>query len=395
LRESRGSHHDAASLFETLQSSFPAYEHADEALWRAGLAYYQAGNIAQAITTWEALQRSYKRSDYRTKALYWLGKVGSAPASSAQQGYWEQLTDLFGGNYYALRVQQIEHGTSITATRLVTEAIEPPTWSTEEYEAAVSPWLARWTDVPTGTSLVTLAPAITRRNELQRGEAFLSAGLRVEALGAYNDLLAWAWNEPVALAQLAPYFRRQGFHGLAARCAVRVAGLRPGQTIHDSPKVLRQLAYPLAYADLLSREAQARGLDPLLLAALVRQESLFEPVAESYAGARGLGQVMPATGEGIARSLDMAEFVLADLYRPWVSLRFAAFYLGAQMKRFDNQLLVALAAYNGGPGNTLRWLEGSGQDVDLFVEVITASQSRIYLQRVYEQYIIYEELYRS
>ncbi|MFN2225370.1 MAG: lytic transglycosylase domain-containing protein, partial [Anaerolineae bacterium] len=132
-----------------------------------------------------------------------------------------------------------------------------------------------------------------------------------------------------------------------------------------------------------------------LLAALVRQESLFEPAAESYAGARGLGQVMPATGEGIARSLDLEGFVLDDLYRPMISIEFGAFYLAAQMKRFDGQLLIALAAYNGGPGNTLHWLELAGDgDLDFFVEVITANQSRVYLQSVYEQYLIYEGLYR-
>jgi soluble lytic murein transglycosylase len=150
------------------------------------------------------------------------------------------------------------------------------------------------------------------------------------------------------------------------------------------------------YADLLSAEAGNRGLDPLLMAALIRQESLFEPSAESYAGARGLGQVMPATGQGIANGLGLEGFVLDDLYRPSVSIRFGAFYLAVQMRRFNDQILVALAAYNGGPGNTLRWLESAASDdLDLFVEVITATQSRLYLQRVYEQYLIYEKLYRT
>jgi soluble lytic murein transglycosylase-like protein len=69
------------------------------------------------------------------------------------------------------------------------------------------------------------------------------------------------------------------------------------------------------------------------------------------------------------------------------------------MNRFDDQILVALAAYNGGPGNTLRWLEAAGDDVpidlDLFVESITSSQSQRYLRRVYETYLTYERLYRS
>ncbi len=131
-----------------------------------------------------------------------------------------------------------------------------------------------------------------------------------------------------------------------------------------------------------------------MLAALIRQESLFEPAAESWAGARGLGQVMPATGEAIAQALSVAGFTVDDLYRPSTSLRFAAYYLASQLERFDDQILVALAAYNGGPGNALQWLEAGGDDLDLFVEVITAVQSRLYLQGVYEQYIVYEQLYR-
>jgi soluble lytic murein transglycosylase len=203
-----------------------------------------------------------------------------------------------------------------------------------------------------------------------------------------------AWDNPVTLAQLAIYFQEKGLTGLAARSASRLASLWQGGNILTSPEALQRLAYPLAYADLLSAEAQEQDLDPLLLAALVRQESLFEPVAESYAGARGLGQVMPATGQGIAKNLGMEDFVLDDLYRPSVSLKFGAYYLAVQLGRFDDRILVALAAYNGGPGNTLRWLEAGGDDFDLFVEVITAAQSRLYLQRVYQHYLVYEALYR-
>ena len=151
----------------------------------------------------------------------------------------------------------------------------------------------------------------------------------------------------------------------------------------------------MPYSDLLSAEAASRKLDPLLLAALIRQESLFEPVAESWVGARGLGQVMPATGQGIAQALGIEDFDIEDLYRPATSLRFAAYYLASQLAAFDDEILVALAAYNGGPGNTLYWLEAGGEDLDLFIEVIGAVESRLYLQNVYRQYLTYERLYRS
>jgi soluble lytic murein transglycosylase len=347
------------------------------------------------VADWQALLDKYPASAYRPKTLYWLGKLEMAEGSQEEGEYWDRLAVAAPGTYYALRVEQTRSADSLTSARLITEAVEPPSWDAAEAEAQILPWLRGWTLVPTDTNLTTLPLTLTQRLDFRRGEALLAVGLRREALDAFDGVRAAAWEDPVALAQLSLDFRERGLHGLAARTAYRLAGLWPKGDVQAAPLALQRLAYPLIYADLLSAEAQEQGLDPLLLAALVRQESLFEPVAESYAGARGLGQVMPATGEGIARNLEMDDFVLDDLYRPWVSIRFGAYYLGLQLGRFDDQILIALAAYNGGPGNTLRWLEAGGDDLDLFVEVITAAQSRIYLQHVYEQYLIYEALYRS
>lgn len=395
LREGEGAWAEAAKLYEDVQATFPAFEDADEALWRAGLAWYRTGDQEKAIVDWQALLDKYPASPYRTKGFYWLGKLGAKDGSDGYVDYWTQLVAAEPHSYYALRVEQARGGSSLTATRLITTAVESPSWDAARAEAEILPWLRSWTQVPTETVHLPLPVTITKRVDFQQGEALLAAGLRREALGAFDGVRAAAWQEPVTLAQLSLFFHDRGLHGLAARSAYRLAGLWPDGTIHEAPLELQRLAYPLVYADLLSAEARRNALDPLLLAALVRQESLFEPVAESYAGARGLGQVMPATGTGIARSLDIEDFVLDDLYRPSVSIRFGAHYLAVQMNRFDEQILVALAAYNGGPGNTLRWLESAGDDLDLLVEVITATQSRLYLQRVYEQYIIYEGLYRS
>lgn len=394
LREGERAFAGAAELYKKLQADFPGYENADEALWRAGLSHYQVGDLQEAADTWETLLEKYPKSAYRARTVYWLGKLDTVAGSQKASDYWDQLVSADPRAYYALRVKQIRSGESLTATRLITAAIEPPTWDADQAATEILAWLRGWTDVPTGTTLVTLPVKIIRRSDFQRGQALLSVGLRTEALSAFNSVRAAAWNEPVTLAQLAIFFREIGLHGLAARAAARQAVLWPGGSIHTAPLPIRHLAYPLAYTDLLSSEAQTRNLDPLLMAALIRQESLFEPAAQSYAGARGLGQVMPATGKGIATTLGMEDFVLDDLYRPWVSVRFGAFYLDVQMGRFDDQILISLAAYNGGPGNTLRWLEAGGDDLDLFVEVITATQSRHYLQKVYEQYIIYETLYR-
>lgn len=399
LRESEGALAGAARLYEELQATFPAFDDADQALWRAGLASYRASDRDRAIANWRALPDKYPHSDYRARALYWLGKLGATPPLPDTPGYWDRLVAADPHAYYALRVKQIRAGESLTLARPITATVEPPAWDAAAVRAEMLAWLSTWAKPPAGADLTTVPITLTRRLDFRRGQALLAVNLRHEAVAAFDGVRAAAWDDPLALAPLALFFHDQGLYGLAARCAARLAGLWPGGSLDDAPVAVRRLAYPLPYADLLSAQAQAYALDPLLLAALIRQESLFEPTAESYAGARGLGQVMPATGEGIARSLGLADFNLDDLYRPAISIRFGAYYLSVQMKRFDHQVLIALAAYNGGPGNTLRWLEaatakGSGPDLDLFVEGITAGQSRIYLQRVYEQYIVYEELYR-
>jgi soluble lytic murein transglycosylase len=395
LREDGDAYDEAAELYQNLQIDFPGYENADEALWRSGFSLYRIGAADEAIQVWQSLVDKYPDSPYYAKTLYWLGKLAAQGGFSSDDSHWDKLLAEAPDGYYALRVEQIRAGDSLTVTRLITDAVEPPVWDETQVETEILDWLRGWTDVPTGTVHLSLPEAVTRRRDFRRGEALLAAGLRREALGEFDSLRESAWRNPLRLAQLSIYFREKGLYGLSARAASRLVGLWPEGTMDKAPVELQRLAYPLAYADLLSSEASARNLDPLLLAALIRQESLFEPLAESYAGARGLGQVMPATGTGIANSLGFEDFVLDDLYRPHVSILFGAFYLKVQMDRFDNQVLVALAAYNGGPGNTLRWIEEGGEDLDFFVEVITATQSRLYLQRVYEQYLIYERLYRS
>jgi soluble lytic murein transglycosylase len=393
-RDGQGAFAEAGEMYEQVQASFPGFDQAQEALWRAGLAYYRAGELQNAAAAWQALLDKYPDTGYRASTLYWLGKLEPKPEDEPE-GWWDQLLATAPYDYHALRVQQIRSGESLTTTRLISMPIAAPTWDAGEYEAEILDWLQTWTEVPTDTHLIHLPSGLAERYDLRRGEALLAAGLRTEALASFDAVRTAVSEEPVAQAQLLAFFQEQALYGEAVRCAARLAALWPEGNLYRTPLVLQRLAYPLAYDDLLSAAAQKYNLDPLLLAALVRQESLFEKAAESYAGARGLGQVMPATGEGIARSLGMEDFELEDLYRPAVSIEFGAFYLSAQMKRFDNQLLVSLAAYNGGPGNTLRWLEATGDgDLDLFIEVITANQSRVYLRSVYQQYLVYEQLYR-
>jgi len=113
----------------------------------------------------------------------------------------------------------------------------------------------------------------------------------------------------------------------------------------------------------------------------------------SSAGALGLMQVIPPTGEGIAADLGITDFKESDLLIPEVSTRFGAHYLAGQLEGFGGNIGAALAAYNGGPGNAARWTETSGSDVDLLVETIDFEETRSYLELVLANYAFYRYVY--
>jgi soluble lytic murein transglycosylase len=160
------------------------------------------------------------------------------------------------------------------------------------------------------------------------------------------------------------------------------------------PPFVARLAYPTYYDDLIVDNAVRNDLDPLLVFAAVRQESLFEGFVTSYAGARGLMQVIPATGDLIAAQLGWPpDYESSDLYRPYVSVRFGTYYLAQQRVRFDGRDDVALAGYNGGPGNAELWLEAAGDDPDLFLELVAFSETRDYIRLIKEQLTVYQALY--
>jgi soluble lytic murein transglycosylase len=150
----------------------------------------------------------------------------------------------------------------------------------------------------------------------------------------------------------------------------------------------------LYYHDLIIAEAQRYGIDPLFMFSVIRQESLFEGFVRSTAGAHGLMQIIPATGEQIASELNWPPaYDSEDLYRPIVSVRFGSYYLDKNRDLLDGNLYAGLAAYNAGPGNAIAWRDLAGNDPDLLLEVIRFQETRDYIRLIYEIFSTYRNLY--
>jgi len=397
LLERTGDLEAAAAAYLDCHATYPDSDYGPSALFRSGLQSYQLGELVDAAVAWDTLAAIYPDSPYRPTALLWLGKLRLAQedneAASAAFGK-TSTADPVG--YYGLR-----------AADLAADPLSPPFpptpyapdqnadyRTTTDRQAEAEEWLAGWLELDTSTRLGEPGPGLAADPRLQRGLELWRLGHFEEAKRELEALRRATASDALAQYQLALLFRDVGLYRSSILCAGRVVYLSPVTTTLEAPAFIARLAYPTYYEDLVLQNSRRSDLSPLLIFALIRQESLFESLATSTASAHGLMQVIPPTGAQIAAELGWPpDYETADLYRPYVSLRFGTYYLTQQRDRFNGRLDVALAAYNGGPLRAERWLEGAGDDHDLFLELITLHEPRLYIQRIKEHFAVYQTLY--
>jgi soluble lytic murein transglycosylase len=154
--------------------------------------------------------------------------------------------------------------------------------------------------------------------------------------------------------------------------------------------------YPLAFWGLIQQKAQERELDPYLVLALIRQESLFDARARSPAAAVGLMQLIPPTAARVARQLGLAVPSQERLFEPEVNLILGTQYLKDLLERYSNNWPKALAAYNAGEAAVDRWeREIVTDDIEEFVEQIPYVETRGYVKLVLRNHRIYKRLYEQ
>jgi soluble lytic murein transglycosylase len=162
-----------------------------------------------------------------------------------------------------------------------------------------------------------------------------------------------------------------------------------------APRVMWELSYPRPYSDTVRAAAEAFEVDPLLIWAVMRQESRYDPEAVSYVGARGLMQVMPSTQTWIGEQWGetLSPGVAFD---PAVNIRMGAWFLSFLLDYFDGDLDLVIAAYNGGAASVERWLEDPQvADRADWLRWIGFGQTREYVQIVSLNYRVYRYLYQE
>jgi soluble lytic murein transglycosylase len=391
-----GKYTDAAKQYEATQATFPNGARASEALARAGVARIRQNDWNGAKVVLEKAVSAYPQGASRARAYYWLGKVAQQQGRAADaRALWLNAYRANPMDFYGLRGRDLaQNSVPVGIERANAKYTLPTTFAGERRR--MESWLREWAapeDPMEGRrpfySLSDLSDDIASSVAWQRMRLLCEVNLRAECKAELRALLART-NDPVTLYQLALALRDIGFYDLSLQTAYRVYTASPQRNLQDTPELLQRLVYPTPYAPLVVSEAQKNGFDPMLYYGLIWQESQFDPGGLSFAFAYGLTQVIPSTGQGIAAELKRPNFQVSDLYKPYVSLEFGAYYYGKTYKFLDKDFMMALAGYNGGPGNGAKW---KNADPDFSIENIDLSETRTYVRRVYQHYWFYRALY--
>ena len=158
-------------------------------------------------------------------------------------------------------------------------------------------------------------------------------------------------------------------------------------------QAVTELTLPLRYQDIIRQQANAKHLDPALVAAVIYAETKFDP-RPSPAGAQGLMQILPQTAEFLAHRSGATTFTTADLATPQVNIAYGSYYLRYLLDQYGGSTTLALAAYNGGEANVSHWrADARAQGHELTIGDIPFAETRAYVQRVLQKQSAYRNAY--
>jgi soluble lytic murein transglycosylase len=381
---------EAAPVFAQLNTEYPQSEWAADAAFHRGMVLYRSGDPTGAAFAWGAIATTTDDEEDRARAQFWQGRAQRDAGNAAGDETLRRLVEDAPGNFYALRAEVLlgDNDDDVKDVDVEDDDIDWDDIADYIEEAYAPPPGA----TPTATTQAT-SPSDDERWDL--ASELRAVGLRQQGEAIHRSLIDDTAAESDDLYQVTRRFHEEGHSGLAARAAATLIKKLHDDGHDDPPDDLLWVAYPQAFADLVQDAADEQDVSPLLLLALVRQESYYDPEAGSTAGALGLTQVIEGTGRAIADDLGVVGFTVDDLFRPRLSLRFGASYLADQLAQFDGNAYHALAAYNGGPGTSFNAIESAGDDLDLFVEDLEFDETRLYVKLVMENYARYRQLYEG
>jgi len=361
----------AAAYYQRVVDGFPNGPDTPSAQWRVAWTATMARqpNAAELL---EQHLRNYPGSSYDADALYWLGRLAEeAGAQPLARSYYEKLTGRYAQNYFGL----------LGAERL--HALGPGPTQASDVLGVIPPA----PDPPALDDKIPPAAATLKaRADALRSIAFDSSA-ELELRAAYA-----ATGEPRLLFEAAQEAAAAGQYGAAIVTVRQIYPQLESLSLADIPREVWLTAYALPFESTIRRWSRKNGLDPLLVAGLVRQESAFNPDALSVSDAVGLMQLLPKTARQVAHEQRL-RYSRTRLNDPDYNVRLGTAYFASLEKQFGS-VEAALAAYNAGADRVTSWTTGQAyHEPAEFVESIPFTQTRLYVQIITRNASIYRRLY--
>ncbi len=324
------------------------------AYWRGGFCLYMCGRGSVGDSLWQEGVELYPHSAWSDEMLYWRARYAAKCGNSALSiELLERCAEEHAWEFYGL----------LAARRLG-----------RQYISVEYPDIVLRADYITDTAV----------DMMMNGYGTLARSMLLDAktgdIGTRASVLSMMGEHGSTLTLLRRHDNEMRANG---------EGI-----LHDS---LLCFYFPSPYRALAEDVSEGMAFDAELLTGLMKQESYFNRWAGSPVGARGLIQLMPGTAGDIARWYGLAPLTENDFYIPENSVLFGAYYLNRQYLRFDNNPIIALAAYNAGPGNAVIWYDTYGYDPadpELFIEKITFVETRGYIKHILANRWIYDLVHR-
>jgi soluble lytic murein transglycosylase len=385
---------EAADSWTRIALEFPTSTDAFNGLFFGGSLYFELGEYDKAAENFNrAVLIATPDTLEEYGSTFWLGKVSQARGDlPTAQAFWRSAAEIDPFGYYGIRSSELLNEQPLFAP-VETGNLQPDLES-ERLDAA--DWLKTAFSLPVEVNL-DYSSELTNDSRYIRAVEFHRLGLYNLASQEFESLRDTYKTDALNSFRLIKVFLDLGYYQSAieaSRSISNLAGYGDVPLSASFPPYIAHIQYGTYYLPWIEQVSDKYDIPEILILSLIYQESHFGAHAYSSAGASGLMQLMPATAAQIASETGFPpNYTQDDLRVPYYNLELGSNYLARQLFVFDGDTYLALAAYNGGPGNTLRWKELVGDDPDVFLNSIRFLETRTYLRRIVEIYNIYSLIY--
>ncbi|MGB9206099.1 MAG: transglycosylase SLT domain-containing protein [Terriglobales bacterium] len=370
----------AIDYFRELQQRFPNGGHASSAHWKATWLAFRQLRIEEARQGFEHQIALYPDSAEVPNALYWRARVAEEEGNPAMaRAFYQKLSDRFRNYYYAeLGRQRLKglHGAGDAPKE------DAPHYALLDHISPLSSAVKITATDPPDDNL-----RVERARLLSNGGL---ADMAVRELQAAASQEGGSWAPP----EMARVYQDLGRYDRGIEIMKHSTPNYFAVDLPDLPRPYWEALFPKAYWTDLRKYSLQNGLDPYLVASLIRQESEFNALALSRANAVGLMQLLPKTGKTVAKQVKLRGYSAPQLFTPAVNLQLGTRYFKDMVDKYNGQFEYALAAYNAGTDRVADWLgQGHYRDPQEFVESIPFTETREYVQAILRNASVYRQLY--